>query len=36
MRNPMVPLLAVAFLLVGGLSAWLLVQNHHAKLAYQT
>lgn len=35
MRNPLVPVLAVLFLLAGGLSAWLLVQNRNAKLAYQ-
>lgn len=35
MRKTLVPLLVVAFLVVGGLSAWLLVQNHNAKLAYQ-
>jgi len=35
MRNPLVPLLAVALLLLGGFSTWLLVQSHNSKLAYQ-
>lgn len=35
MRNPMLPLLVVALLALGGASAWLVVQNRNAKLAYQ-
>lgn len=35
MRNPLVPLLVVALLAAGGLSAWLLVQSRNSKLAYQ-
>jgi uncharacterized coiled-coil protein SlyX len=35
MRNPAIPLLVVALLLLGGASAWLLVQNRDSKLAYQ-
>lgn len=35
MRKTLIPLLAVALVLLGGLSAWLLVQSHNSKLAYQ-
>jgi peptidoglycan hydrolase CwlO-like protein len=35
MRKSILPLLVVALLLVSGLTAWLLVQNHDSKLAYQ-
>lgn len=35
MRKPLVPLLVAALLLLGGLSAWLLVQRQESKLAYQ-
>lgn len=35
MRKTLVPLLAAGVVLLGGLSAWLLVQNQNSKLAYQ-
>ena len=35
MRKSLVPLLVVALLAAGGLSAWLLVQSRNSKLAYQ-
>jgi hypothetical protein len=35
MRKTLIPLLVVALVLLGGLSAWLLVQSQNSKLAYQ-
>ena len=34
MRNPIVPILVAVLLVLGGVSAWLFVQNRDAKLAY--